>query len=485
MFRRLALLGVLMGGGCPQALAGGSSALLEEVRRTSVKAGPLLPLTKEKFQLMTFAQEMNVAVFNDWWDMHDGGIEGLYGNAATYYEDDLDVDAMLTLDAGDYCFVSWRGTKSSSNFDNISNGNVVPFPAQQLDGLGQCTVTGGSYGAYMGSTEIESSITQFVESCMAGPNKQLVLTGHSQGAGACVVGAIRFAGYTPLTIPIAVPPIVLSACDSINPDHMWRVDNTELDHKTGVILYDSVSYQKMNLMALGQAFLGRHFGASIHLPPDTPHPLNETNPRSYHVDFTPKQYNVAYFSKDQITLEETYGPGRGDLSSGNDVEGNWGVHSMYNLKMYDILANAEFPLDVSGYIPGTQCTGDEECQFECIDNVCAQEGADLLPDGAMCAEHNDCASGDCSGCVMNIGGDWCCTGSDSDSGATPNGGECQQDGNCVSDRCTWDYICAAKLEAGARCQNNGDCVSGTCNWSYTCASPSYFATVNGAGVVQI
>ena len=91
------------------ATSTGSSALLEEVRRTSVKAGPMLPLTKEKFQLMTFAQEMNVAVFKDHWDMHDGGPEGLYGDAATYYQDALDVDAMLTLDAGDYCFVSWRG----------------------------------------------------------------------------------------------------------------------------------------------------------------------------------------------------------------------------------------------------------------------------------------------------------------------------------------------------------------------------------------
>ena len=91
------------------ATSTGSSALLEEVRRTSVKAGPMLPLTKEKFQLMTFAQELSVAVSKNSWDMHDGGPEGLYGDAATYYEDALDVDAILTLDASDYCFVAWRG----------------------------------------------------------------------------------------------------------------------------------------------------------------------------------------------------------------------------------------------------------------------------------------------------------------------------------------------------------------------------------------
>ena len=39
------------------------------------------------------------------------------------------------------------------------------------------------------------------------------------------------------------------------------------------------------------------------------------------------------------------------LAIHNEV--NWGCHSMYNLKMYKILENAEFPLDVSGYIAGT------------------------------------------------------------------------------------------------------------------------------------
>jgi len=238
-----------------------------------------------------------------------------------------------------------------------------------------------------------------------------------------------------------------------------------------------------NTHVVGSAFLGEQIGASIHLPPDTPNPINETDPYSTVITFTPEQYNVAYFSKDQVMLEETYGPDGDHFGMRNDV--NWGVHSMYNLKMYKMLANAEFPLDVSGYIPGTKCTGDEDCQFECIDGVCAPEGADLLPDGSTCAENDDCASGDCSGCIMNIGGDWCCTGSDSDHGATPNGSACQQDSNCVSDRCTWDYICEDKLEDGAGCHNDGDCVSGKCNWSWECAPPSGAATANGAGVAQM
>ena len=79
---------------------------------------------------------------------------------------------------------------------------------------------------------------------MAAPDKQLVLTGHSQGAGAAVVGAVRFAGYDPLTLALAGPATVKSpsnACAAINPDHMWRVINSEIDLETHELKYDAVS----------------------------------------------------------------------------------------------------------------------------------------------------------------------------------------------------------------------------------------------------
>ena len=41
--------------------------------------------------------------------MGNGGPKGLHGNMATYYEDYGNVDAILTLNASDCCFVAWRG----------------------------------------------------------------------------------------------------------------------------------------------------------------------------------------------------------------------------------------------------------------------------------------------------------------------------------------------------------------------------------------
>ena len=108
--------------------------------------------------------------------------------------------------------------------------------AKRLDGLGQCNVFEGMYKAYQSDEllekKLEPSIISFVETCMIEPHKQLMLTGHSQGGGAVVVGAIRFAGYTLLIFPLGGVPAVKhpsGECTAINPDYLWRVINTELD----------------------------------------------------------------------------------------------------------------------------------------------------------------------------------------------------------------------------------------------------------------
>ena len=114
----------------------------------------------------------------------------------------------------------------------------------------------------------------------------------------------------------------------IDADHLWRASNTELD-PSGEILYDIVSLKSCclsdryacahlhsvnnlkvpysNIVFIARHILGEQIGASIHLPPDTPNPINETDPRSTSITFTPAQYNVAYFSKDQVMLEDTGG----------------------------------------------------------------------------------------------------------------------------------------------------------------------------------
>jgi len=502
MINHFTLLGIMMSGYYSEIAAAGPSALLEKMRTSSIKAGPMLPLTKDKFELLTFGMEMDLAVNFVSCDIDQITYQVLYGDEAVYLEDPTGVDAVLLLDVGEYCFVSWRGTTTGMTLatveDNLfRNLDVETRVAERLDGLGQCNVLEGMYEAYQGGelqeAELEPEVISFVKSCMSKPNKQLVLTGHSQGGGAAVVGAIRFAGYTPLTLAFAGVPAVKhpsSECTAINPEHLWRVINTELDPESHEILYDSVPYN--NILPVAHFLLGEQIGASIHLAPDIPNPLNKEDPAHSPITYSQDEYGIAYFSKDQIALETTFGPIVGRLSGGNDV--NWGAHSMILPKMYDMLEHGSFPLDVNGYVPGTSCLGDAECRFKCLNEVCASEDASLLPDGASCAAHDDCVSDSCSGCHLNLGGDWCCVGGDSNHGLTPNGGSCGQPSNCQSDRCTWNYTCEAKLENGASCgaihMNDNDCASGECSYSWSdgwkcVASTRFIATGVGGGNIQI
>ena len=163
MLRRWVLLGVLMGSGCPQARAGGSSALLERMRSTQVKAGPLLPLTREKFELLTFAMEMGIAMAFPTCDnmvssaAHPVCISAFYGDEPIYREDPTGVDAILLLDVGAYCFVTWRGSVAPDITSAVAredwlyrNADTESRTAERLDGQGQCPVLEGMLEAYQG-----------------------------------------------------------------------------------------------------------------------------------------------------------------------------------------------------------------------------------------------------------------------------------------------------------------------------------------------
>lgn len=106
MINRLTLLGIMMSGYYSKTAAAGSLTLLKKMRMNSVKAGPMLPLTREKFEVLTFRMELNIAVFNEYWDIGQVGYQGLYGDKVVYLEDSTGVDAVLLLDVGEYCFIT-------------------------------------------------------------------------------------------------------------------------------------------------------------------------------------------------------------------------------------------------------------------------------------------------------------------------------------------------------------------------------------------
>lgn len=423
-------------GSDPEPEPSTGSTLINPIRSSSVKAGPMLPLTKEKMELMAFAAELTQAVYYQGntncdpvnnpegpdCDTFNPGYEALGYNALYGAEIESgemtalisadNVDSNLFLDVGDYCFVVWRATISFDpsdltvvkdwfyrNFDT-DNREVAPIGETET-----CSVHEGIYEAYQGGegtqADLEDDIMQFVASCMDGkPNKQLVLTGHSQGAGAAMMGALRFADRNPLTIALAGAPILQSGeeCPVINRDHIWRVVNTENNADNTELLLDLVPYAGLfEACWLGWVSdrAGTHIGSVIHLPPDSPVQQPEGTYTMVSSPLNPPQHKVAYWGPDAGEEEENYGPASSNLSFGNDVGSSvhW-VETGYLPKLVALL-EGPFPIRTDGYVAGTLCTGDADCEHNCINNVCTA-GSQLLQLGDECTDDDDCESGSCS-----------------------------------------------------------------------------------------
>ena len=181
-------------------------------------------------------------------------------------------------------------------------------------------------------------------------------------------------------------------------------------------------------------------GASIHLAPDIPNPGNNDDPLATPVTFSQGQHSVAYFSKDQLDLEQTFGPVASRVTFGNGKNG--GAHVMYLQKLYKMLEDGPFPLDTSGYVAGTPCLGDAECQLTCLEEVCAS----------------------------------------AEKGA--HGASCFRDSDCQSNRCNWDiegFKCLDRLENGEGCVPGADqCKSGKCSWVFSWSGVGFKCAASAA-----
>lgn len=145
----------------------------------------------------------------------------------------------------------------------------------------------------------------------------------------------------------------------------------------------------------------------------------------------------------------------------------------------------KFPIDVTGYRPGSPCIRN----IECDSNHCGTAESVSLCFGSECRANDDCSKGqrcDLGICtnlagsceVCDIDGDcesnFCskykvCGGSD---GKIDNGCVCYKDNECRSGRCDEGWFsagkCQTKLFNGASCAQHSDCYSGYCSWLFVC-----------------
>ena len=153
-------------------------------------------------------------------------------------------------------------------------------------------------------------------------------------------------------------------------------------------------------------------------------------------------------------------------------------------------ANGTYPVRTSGYIAGSLCTEDKECESSscqretsfsykrCVGTRCKKDKdceTDRCDSGVCipklgscqpCDEHSDCLYGTC-------GWNFQCTG---ERGLMDNGCSCNFNADCQSARCEGisTRLCEATLPLGAYCDESSDCESGYCSWGFRCASESWW-----------
>jgi hypothetical protein len=154
-----------------------------------------------------------------------------------------------------------------------------------------------------------------------------------------------------------------------------------------------------------------------------------------------------------------------------------------------LMYNATYPIRNNGYIAGSLCSEDIECESK----ECAKELAFSWKRcvGIDCDVDDDCETERCDsglclskqGSCMSCDEDSDCEGDDAmclfyhcsnPFGKMDNQCICRTGGDCDSGRCEGysHPVCEARLGNGASCNENSDCKSNYCSWAYTCEAAS-------------
>jgi hypothetical protein len=389
------------------------SAQQQQLNNTIVKpieSTSIIPLTKSKLELIAYTGMLSASTFIHGVNKSLGIGERCYTNPPN--TNDEPIDAYCTLDKDSYCYVYFKG---SAYPNSLSSASFTDWIIQNLNPRKQyiknrndptsigCIVSRGFYlndkGA--GLTKMNS----FIKSCMAnGKRKQLVFTGHSQGAGSAGVAAIIYTFHKPLTNGFGTPAFLAEQiCSLINPKHIWRIINTE-NSKDHSLQYDPVSFLDILIKALLPGFLTDarfHVGEALFLPPNNENDFIPTPPVSqllYRSQLHPDPYGPP-------NALDVLPDNGGKVTSAHDIL--W-----YNSKLQYMLDNTPvlfYPFNLNGFVDGTQCQQDFECRS--FTNTTTTDGGCVMRRckatrqrvGKPCRSHNDCSTRICKLSYSTIG----------------------------------------------------------------------------------
>lgn len=247
-----------------------------------------------------------------------------------------DYAALYKLD--DVCYIAWRGTDmDDSMWDAIQN---VAFLGEDFVGpQGTCNVMSASKNSYdMGSAtdamlmDVRSCVSSCTTAC------DLVITGHSQGGGAAMVGAVALADLDPYMITFGQPSTYRNGiCGAVDHSRTYRFVNTEIASADSIVNGGSAWAWEDGLYydRVARLFMDCKFGQYIILP-EEPSKL---------IMYQHGDRDISYLAPKSV--------------------GKAHLQSEYVRKLRAIVEAREVSVGLNLWSSGTPCYFDRECQNSC------------------------------------------------------------------------------------------------------------------------
>jgi hypothetical protein len=148
------------------------------------------------------------------------------GAENVFYDGKDDAALIDNLTYNDTCIVAFRGTVVELD-DWVQNFKLVRHVSlcSKADGTTCCDTHRGFVDAY--ETNYQADLEASIDSCVA-DGKEIIFTGHSQGAGVALVAGLRYFHVNPKLLVFAATPAFFEPClgDLITND-IIRFQNTE------------------------------------------------------------------------------------------------------------------------------------------------------------------------------------------------------------------------------------------------------------------
>jgi pimeloyl-ACP methyl ester carboxylesterase len=316
--------------------------LLQIVKKSAATDNTGFVFTEELLQLTRTTVHLSNLAYAD---NPQGTACDVNYNTIQVWNEEPDQAIVVAVDG--YCIAAFRGTVVSSWSDvyqdlQVGNKQVTATKDNVVE---YCNAVQGFYEGYNNGfrTELEQALRDCASTCTQSPVDgsvvcpTVVLTGHSQGGSIAAVAALYLTDLYPIVITFGQPPTIDAPCNLVDSENFYRFTNSRVGDRGTT--YDPVPYVPYD---------ATQFGHQIMLGEDAT--------------------GVAYIGKDTATEFWPYDAANGFATHRLDPVDVGYIHRIESLVSTHSGLNSTTPVRSSGFLDGTVCSQDVECDSKNCDN---------------------------------------------------------------------------------------------------------------------